>query len=163
MTTILNPMMADHESKFDCIARQVEQIARIIDYDEVERQNAKGNNEGFENLFQNENDVFRNRENPQLIPCGQNVDDVLVRLRANQVGEHYQFTRIVEDVLNRVGFNIGFMNRPYFVSAFPHNVQMAEVPRGVKDPKIITKFAGEVGESTTEHVVQYLVEIGNLA
>ncbi|XP_016199521.1 uncharacterized protein LOC107640520 [Arachis ipaensis] len=40
---------------------------------------------------------------------------------------------------------------------------MAEVPRGVKSPKIVTKFAGEVGESTTEHVAHYLVEIGNLA
>ncbi|XP_057730542.1 uncharacterized protein LOC130945864 [Arachis stenosperma] len=39
---------------------------------------------------------------------------------------------------------------------------MAEVPRGVKNPKIITKFAGEVGESTTEHVARYLVKIGNL-
>ncbi|RYR24407.1 hypothetical protein Ahy_B02g057907 [Arachis hypogaea] len=33
MTTILNPMMADHESKFERLARQVEQIGRIIDYD----------------------------------------------------------------------------------------------------------------------------------
>ncbi|RYR21211.1 hypothetical protein Ahy_B03g066491 [Arachis hypogaea] len=38
---------------------------------------------------------------------------------------------------------------------------MAEVLRGMKNPKIITKFAGEVGESTTEHVVRYLVKIGN--
>ncbi|RYR13881.1 hypothetical protein Ahy_B04g070646 isoform C [Arachis hypogaea] len=40
---------------------------------------------------------------------------------------------------------------------------MAEVPRGVKNPKITTKFAGEVRESTTEHVARYFVEIGNLA
>ncbi|XP_016192505.1 uncharacterized protein LOC107633383 [Arachis ipaensis] len=40
---------------------------------------------------------------------------------------------------------------------------MEEVPRGVKNPEITTKFAGEVGESTTEHVARYLVEIGNLA
>ncbi|XP_057759529.1 uncharacterized protein LOC130979966 [Arachis stenosperma] len=40
---------------------------------------------------------------------------------------------------------------------------MAEVPRGVKYPKIVTKFAGEVGESTTEHVARYLVKIENLA
>ncbi|XP_015949653.1 uncharacterized protein LOC107474543 [Arachis duranensis] len=39
---------------------------------------------------------------------------------------------------------------------------MDEVPRGVKNPKIITKFAGEVRESTTEHVARYLVEIENL-
>ncbi|XP_016168708.1 uncharacterized protein LOC107611275 [Arachis ipaensis] len=40
---------------------------------------------------------------------------------------------------------------------------MTEVPRGVKNPKVITKFAGEVEESTTEHVARYLVEIENLA
>ncbi|RYR15044.1 hypothetical protein Ahy_B04g071775 [Arachis hypogaea] len=40
MTTILNPMMADHESRFERLARQVERIARIVDYDEGERHNA---------------------------------------------------------------------------------------------------------------------------
>ncbi|XP_016199077.1 uncharacterized protein LOC107640041 [Arachis ipaensis] len=162
MTTILNPMMADHESKFERLARQVERIARIVDYEDDERHNAKGNNEGFENLFQNENDVV-NRENPHAVPRGQNADDFLVRLRDNHGGERYQVTRIVEEVRNRVGLNVGFKNRPHFVSAFPQVVQMAQVPRGVKNPKIITKFAGKVGESTSEHVARYLVEIGNLA
>ncbi|RYQ84081.1 hypothetical protein Ahy_B10g102982 [Arachis hypogaea] len=55
------------------------------------------------------------------------------------------------------------MNRPCFVFAFPIAVQMAEVPRGVKNLKIITKFAGEVGESTVEHIARYLVEIEKLA
>ncbi|RYR28801.1 hypothetical protein Ahy_B01g052989 [Arachis hypogaea] len=128
MTTVLNPMMADHESKFERLARQVKRIAQIVDYEEGERHNAKGNNEGFKNIFQNEN----------------NADDFLARLRANHGGERYQVTKIVEEVLNRV-------------------VQMAEVPRGVKNPKIVTKFAGEVGESTTEYIARYLVEIRNLA
>ncbi|XP_057734318.1 uncharacterized protein LOC130949682 [Arachis stenosperma] len=158
MTTILNPMMADHESRFERLARQVERIARIIDYDEGERHNARGNNEGMENIFQNENDI-PNRENPPMVLRGQNADDVVAGLR----GERYQVTRIAEDVLNRVGLNVGFMNQPHFVSAFSQVVQMAEVPRRVKNPKITTKFAGEVGESTTEHVARYLVEIGNLA
>ncbi|RYR05182.1 hypothetical protein Ahy_B06g085059 [Arachis hypogaea] len=62
VTKILNPLMADHEMKFDRLARQVKRIARIVDYDEGERQNARGTNEDFENLFQNENDL-RGREN----------------------------------------------------------------------------------------------------
>ncbi|RYQ97022.1 hypothetical protein Ahy_B08g092986 [Arachis hypogaea] len=85
MTTILNPMMDDHESKFDRLARQVERIARIVDYDEGERHDARGNNEGFKSIFQNKNNVLSNRENPQLIPHGQNADDILTRLHANQV------------------------------------------------------------------------------
>ncbi|XP_057756481.1 uncharacterized protein LOC130975758 [Arachis stenosperma] len=127
MTTILNPMMADHKLKFERLARQVERIVRIVDYDEGERHNARRNNEGFENVFQNENNVF-NRKNPHIVLRGQNADEVLARLRANHGGECYQVTRIMEEVLNRVGLN-----------------------------------AGEVGESTTEHVARYLVEIGNLA
>ncbi|RYR78416.1 hypothetical protein Ahy_A01g003212 [Arachis hypogaea] len=51
MTIILNPMMADHESKFERLARQVEQIARIVDYDKGEGHNARENNEGFGNGF----------------------------------------------------------------------------------------------------------------
>ncbi|RYR53321.1 hypothetical protein Ahy_A06g028359 [Arachis hypogaea] len=66
MTTILNPMMADHESKFEHLARQVERIAQIVDYEECERHNVRRNNEGFENIFQNENNVF-DRENPHNV------------------------------------------------------------------------------------------------
>ncbi|RYR72973.1 hypothetical protein Ahy_A02g007212 [Arachis hypogaea] len=79
MTTILNPMMADHESKFNRLARQVQRIARIVDYEEGERHNARGNNEGFENISQNENNIF-NRENPHIVPHGQNADEFLTRL-----------------------------------------------------------------------------------
>ncbi|RYQ92421.1 hypothetical protein Ahy_B09g098646 [Arachis hypogaea] len=45
MTTILNPMMADNESKFEFLARKIERIARIVDYDEGDRHDARGNNE----------------------------------------------------------------------------------------------------------------------
>ncbi|RYR28504.1 hypothetical protein Ahy_B01g052647 [Arachis hypogaea] len=63
-----------------------------------------------------------------------------------------------------MGINVGLMHhRPYFISAFPSAVQMTEVPMGVKNPKIITKFAGEAGESTVEHIACYMVELGNLA
>ncbi|RYQ97166.1 hypothetical protein Ahy_B08g093175 [Arachis hypogaea] len=82
MTTILNPMMADHESKFERLAQQVERIARIVDYDEGERHNARGNNEGFENVFQNEN-VVVNREIPHVVPRTKNADDFLARLRVS--------------------------------------------------------------------------------
>ncbi|RYR77835.1 hypothetical protein Ahy_A01g002490 [Arachis hypogaea] len=57
MTTILNPMMVDHESRFECLARQVERIAQIVDYDDGVRHNARGTNEGMENIFQNKNHI----------------------------------------------------------------------------------------------------------
>ncbi|XP_015970790.1 uncharacterized protein LOC107494248 [Arachis duranensis] len=112
----------------------------------------------MENIFQNKNHI-QNRENPCRVRRGENADDVVHGLR----GDRYQVTRIVEEVLNRVGLNVGFMNQPHFVSAFPQVIQMVEVPRGVKNLKITTKFAGEVGESTIEHVARYLVKIENLA
>ncbi|RYR78140.1 hypothetical protein Ahy_A01g002878 [Arachis hypogaea] len=92
MTTILNPMMADHESKFEHFARQVERIARIADYDEGKGHNVKGNNEGIENVFQNKNNVL-NQENSYVVPRGQNADDVLARLRANHGGERFYMRR----------------------------------------------------------------------
>ncbi|RYR34240.1 hypothetical protein Ahy_A10g048989 [Arachis hypogaea] len=55
MTKILNLMMADHEWKFERLARQVKRIARIVDYDESERHDAREINEGFKNIFQNKN------------------------------------------------------------------------------------------------------------
>ncbi|RYR41935.1 hypothetical protein Ahy_A08g038373 [Arachis hypogaea] len=91
MTTILNPVMLDHKSKFECLARQVERIVRIVDYDE------------------------------------------------------------------------GFMNQPYFVSTFSAVMQATEVSRGMKNPKIVKKFAGEIGESTTEHISRYMVKLEILA
>ncbi|RYR26450.1 hypothetical protein Ahy_B02g060683 [Arachis hypogaea] len=56
MTTILNPMMADHKSKFE-------------HYDEGERHDVRRNNEGFENVFQNKNNVL-NRGNLHIVPHG---------------------------------------------------------------------------------------------
>ena len=34
MTTILNPILADNESKYDRLVKQVERITRIVNYDE---------------------------------------------------------------------------------------------------------------------------------
>ena len=37
------------------------------------------------------------------------------------------------------------------------------MPRGWKIPKSLTKFSGENGESTVEHIVRYTIEIGEVA
>ncbi|RYR56370.1 hypothetical protein Ahy_A05g022086 [Arachis hypogaea] len=92
------------------------------------------NYEGMENLFKNENDnVLMGRENLQVTRCGQNVDDVLAQLRANQIGERYQVTRIVEDVLNRVGFNVGesvICGDKYSSEESDFEVDLAELKKG---------------------------------
>ncbi|RYR22060.1 hypothetical protein Ahy_B03g067346 [Arachis hypogaea] len=120
-------------------------------------------NQEDERLRNVENKMYFERDNLRIVHRDQNADNVLARMRINQRSERYQVTRIVEDVLSRVGFNVDFMNQLYFISAFLAAVQAAEVPRGVKNHKIVTKYAGEVGESITEHIAQYIVELENLA
>ncbi|RYR76505.1 hypothetical protein Ahy_A01g001091 [Arachis hypogaea] len=87
-------------------------------------------------------DIMRKMEEniSYVIRRDQNADEVLNKLHT-ECGYHYQVTKIVEDVLNRMGINVGLMHRPYFVYPFPATVQMIEVPMGVKNFKIITKFA----------------------
>ena len=68
---------------------------------------------------------------------------------------------MVEQILNRFGFNVGHANQPYFVFAFPEWIQQVEMPRGIKPPKF-TKFFGENSESTVEHVARYTLELGEL-
>ncbi|RYQ92527.1 hypothetical protein Ahy_B09g098754 [Arachis hypogaea] len=92
MTTILNPMMADHESRFERLARQVERIARIVDYDEGERHNARGNNERMENIFQNENHI-PNRENPRMVPQTELMKKEKEKHRIEQRSKNKPFTR----------------------------------------------------------------------
>ncbi|RYR12110.1 hypothetical protein Ahy_B04g069639 [Arachis hypogaea] len=148
MTTILNPIMADHESKFERLARQVKQIARIVDYEEGERHNARGNNEGFENVFQNENNIF-NRENPHIIPRGQNADEILARLRANHGGECYQVTRIVSrcyvslpesEVVKIAVMGLGFyMRRKLLNVHIPNLVHLAEKDKHRNEQKSKSK------------------------
>ncbi|RYR47630.1 hypothetical protein Ahy_A07g033572 [Arachis hypogaea] len=89
MTTILNPMMTDHESKFEHLARQVERIARIVDYDEGD-QNLQINQKNGMNIPENMGgDMHFERDTPQVVRRDQNVDKVLARMRANQHGERY--------------------------------------------------------------------------
>ncbi|RYR26044.1 hypothetical protein Ahy_B02g060175 [Arachis hypogaea] len=95
MTAILNPMMADHESTFERLARQVERIARIVEYDEGERHNARGNNERVENIFQNENNI-PNRKNPHVVPRGstdQTYEKEKEKYRNEQRSKSKPFTR----------------------------------------------------------------------
>ena len=98
-----------------------------------------------------------------VVNRGQNADQVLQRLRQNNVGGHQNLTRAVEQVLNQFGFNVGYANHPHFVSVFPDYVQQVELPRGWKVPKSLTKFLGENGEPTVEHIARYTMEIKELA
>ncbi|RYR77977.1 hypothetical protein Ahy_A01g002691 [Arachis hypogaea] len=75
MTTILNPMMADHVTKFERLARQVERIARIVNYDEVDCNNVEVNPEDLENMPRNRDaDIRLGGDIPRVVQRGQNTD-----------------------------------------------------------------------------------------
>ncbi|XP_050895910.1 uncharacterized protein LOC127102601 [Lathyrus oleraceus] len=54
------------------------------------------------------------------------------------------------------------LQRPLYASPLAEFILQAEAPRGMKVPKY-TKFGGDSGESTIEHVARYLTESGDLA
>jgi len=64
--------------------------------------------------------------------------------------------------LNRHGFETGNAQPPYFVSTFPDYVLPYEFLRGYKVPKF-SKYAGELEESTVEHVAHFQIKCGDLA
>ncbi|WP_338309919.1 hypothetical protein, partial [Bradyrhizobium sp. TM233] len=86
----------------------------------------------------------------------------LERIRRQNPEGQQNVAAVVEQLLNQHGFNVGFANRPHFISAFTEEVLEAELPRGWKVPKF-TKFSGDSGESNVEHVARYQIEAGDLA
>ena len=65
-------------------------------------------------------------------------------------------TNIVERIMARNGMNT--MPRP----TYSEYILQAENPRGWKIPKY-SKFGGETGESTVEHIARYLTKSGVMA
>ncbi|XP_016164136.1 uncharacterized protein LOC107606608 [Arachis ipaensis] len=156
MVTVLNPLLENTNTRIEQLNRQVNRISTVVNLEENDNQGLR-----FDNVNQNGGAIPN--YNVHMPRHGQNADDMLERLRQNNLGGHYNLARNVEQILNRLGFNVGCLNRPYFVSAFPECVQQAELPRGWKIPKSLTKFSGEENESTVEHIARYTVEIGEVA
>ncbi|XP_057444650.1 uncharacterized protein LOC130736894 [Lotus japonicus] len=101
-------------------------------------------------------------QNVYMVNRDEHADGVLERIRDQNAGGQQNVAAVVEQLLNQHGFIVGFANRPHFVSAFTEEVLDAELPRGWKVPKF-TKFSGDSGESTVEHVARYQIEAGDLA
>ncbi|XP_027337099.1 uncharacterized protein LOC113850751 [Abrus precatorius] len=189
MTTVLNPIVETTNTSYQILAEQMRRIAEVFGAPRVpirQGQNvdqplvfARNPNAPFEQigrnldqnlLRQNEGDFHGNQ--PFIIARNQDADEILEQVRQNNVGGHQiqypnnpnpqNIANVVEQVLNQHGFDVGYANRPYFVSAFSEAILQAELPRGWKVPKF-TKFAGDSGESTVEHITRYAIECGDLA
>ncbi|XP_072087145.1 uncharacterized protein [Arachis hypogaea] len=126
----------------------------------VFRYHLKNNTARIEQVARCVNDLVGNFNRPHNIPIGAHVNNPLVILnreedpnrvlheaRANNAAQVYgqNITQVVKQILNRVDLN------------------KAELPRGVKAPKSLTKFSGESGKLTVKYITRYTVEIGELA
>ncbi|XP_058749336.1 uncharacterized protein LOC131622295 [Vicia villosa] len=94
---------------------------------------------------------------PRVVQRNQDADQVLRHVQQNAHIGHNNISNVVEQILVQNGINVG-LHRPNFVSPLSEYVRKTELPRGWKVPKF-TKFAGETGESTVEHVARFQTEV----
>ncbi|MED6185962.1 hypothetical protein PIB30_062157 [Stylosanthes scabra] len=93
LTSILNSIMADTNSKYDYLANQVERVSQLVHDDNTENQN------NAENIIENN----LGGGNVRIVQRSQNVEQVLHEVRNLNRIDQYNVTRVVEKVLNRVG------------------------------------------------------------
>src|ERR1051325_7350344 len=95
-----------------------------------------------------------------LVRRQQEADQVLDQIRQEELVIENNLTNIVERIMARNGMNT--MPRPTYSSLLSEYTLQTKNPRGWKIPKY-TKFGGEIGESTVEHIARYLTESGDTA
>src|SRR3954466_14556303 len=101
------------------------------------------------------------QEVPVIIRRRQDADQVLRNIQQDvNVGQN-NISNVVEQILVQNGINVG-LHRPNFVSPLSGYIRQTELPRCWKVPKF-TKFAGETGESTVEHIARFQTEAGEIA
>lgn len=96
-----------------------------------------------------------------MVNRNQNVDDIIHNVGHDDVAANNTLASIVERIMVQNGVNFG-LRRPNYTSPFSEYILQAEAPLRTKIPKF-TKFAGDTTESTVEHVVRYLIEVGDMS
>ncbi|XP_050920204.1 uncharacterized protein LOC127137823 [Lathyrus oleraceus] len=96
-----------------------------------------------------------------LVNRHQDADQIVDQHRQEDLAVENSLATIVERIMARNGMG-ATLQRPLYASPLAEFILQAEAPRGMKMPKY-TKFGGEFGESTIEHVTKYLTESGDLA
>ncbi|XP_050875708.1 uncharacterized protein LOC127079357 [Lathyrus oleraceus] len=91
----------------------------------------------------------------------QDADQIVDQHRQEDLAVENNLTTIVERIMDRNGMG-ATLQRPLYASPLAEFILQVEAPRGTRVPKY-TKFGGESGESTIEHVARYLTESGDLA
>ncbi|XP_050914599.1 uncharacterized protein LOC127129461 [Lathyrus oleraceus] len=89
-----------------------------------------------------------------LVNRQQDADQIIDQQRQEDLTVENNLITIVERIMDRNSMGATFQ-RPLYASPLAEFILQAEAPRGMKVPKY-TKFGGESGESTIEHVARYL-------
>ena len=96
-----------------------------------------------------------------LVHRHQEADQIVDQIRQEDLAVENNLTTIIERIMARNGMNTA-LQRPTYSSPLSEYILQIENPRGWKIPKY-TKFGGESGESTVEHIDRYLNEFGDMS
>ncbi|CAJ2672441.1 unnamed protein product [Trifolium pratense] len=185
LRTVFNPLINNTNDSYQLLASQMGRIADFFGAPQmpnqqfrpiqnqvpIQNQNVPENigapvNQGHSQVVVQEEPpaqvVVEQIPNQGVVLVNINLNAEVVRnVQQNNFAGQNNLAYLVETILAQNGLNMG-LHRPDFVSALFECVLQTELPRGWKIPKI-TKFAGDTGESTVEHVARYLTEAGDLA
>ncbi|XP_058775659.1 uncharacterized protein LOC131649932 [Vicia villosa] len=160
MGIVFTPMINNTNQSYEILARQ---MARIADFfGEPPQPNlpaSQGSNIRVGETTRHGEQI--EQEIPRVIQRHQDADQVLRNIQQDANVGHNNISNVVEQILVQNGINVG-LHRPNFVSPLSEYVRQTELPRSWKIPKF-TKFAGETGESTVEHIARFQTEAGELA
>ncbi|XP_045831592.1 uncharacterized protein LOC123922985 [Trifolium pratense] len=183
LRTILNPLINNTNNNYQLLAHQMGRITDFFGTPAMPNQNLQPirNQAHVQDQGLPINDEVPINQAPQvmqeeppvqvvnqvqdpgivLVNRNQNADEVVRNVQRNNFAQQDNLANLVETILTQNGFNVG-LHRPNFVSPLSEYVLQTELPRGWKIPKF-TKFAGDITESTVEHVARFFTEAGNLA
>ncbi|XP_058724676.1 uncharacterized protein LOC131596119, partial [Vicia villosa] len=160
MGTVFTPMINNTNQSYEILAGQ---MARIADFFGAPPQpnlsTPQRSNVRVVETTRHGDQI--EQEIPRVVQRHQDADQVLRNIQQDVNVGHNNISNVVEQILVQNGINVA-LHRPNFVSPLSEYVRQTELPRGWKIPKF-TKFAGETGESTVEHIARFQTEAGELA
>ncbi|XP_058771949.1 uncharacterized protein LOC131645743 [Vicia villosa] len=101
------------------------------------------------------------RQQVVMVGRQQDADQFVEQYQQEEVAMENNLTTMIERIMARNGMNTP-LQRPTYSSPLAEYIVQTENPRGWKIPKY-TKFGGEIGESTIEHISRYVTELGYMA
>ncbi|XP_058727022.1 uncharacterized protein LOC131598439 [Vicia villosa] len=109
-------------------------------------------------LRPNQGGVRGRYQQVMMVGRQQDADQFVEQYQQEEASMENNLTTMIERIVARNGMNTP-LQRPTYSSPLAEYIVQTKNPRGWKIPKY-TKFGGEIGESTIEHIAIYLTELG---